>query len=224
MREPLDLLLSLVRDEDKYIVILFDGLDRLIGPDKFWAVAYQDLRLLKQLQVSVISTAPISVLYGPGRSVSEHFDKVHHLPPVFTSEPNQMLFLSSLLKRRSTKSLYGESRGSTSLLIFRWSLRDLITLARDAGEEAYLAGRDQIDMEQVLNAVDQLGTSYLRGLGPPQIKSLRLLDKLKSFNLENSQNMELLVTRRVLEYSSTEFVVHPALLRVLPEGDASPNA
>ena len=38
----------------------------------------------------------------------------------------------------------------------------------------------------------------------------------KSLDLSQASNVELLVTRRVLEYSSTDFRVHPALLSVIP--------
>ena len=96
-------------------------------------------------------------------------------------------------------------------------LRDLISLARDAAEEAYVSGHESIGSADVEKATQQLGTSYLRGLGPAAIKTLTDLDKSKSFQVNLPANVELLVTRRVLEYSSTDFRVHPALLSVMPK-------
>src|SRR5256885_8911308 len=59
----------------------------------------------------------------------------------------------------------------------------------------------------LFRSVRQLGTSYLRGLGPDAIKTLTELAKSKSFPVNLPANVELLVTRRVLEYSSTDFRV-----------------
>jgi len=42
------------------------------------------------------------------------------------------------------------------------------------------------------------------------------LQSSKSFKVDVPANVELLLTRRVLEYSSTDFRVHPALLSVIP--------
>ena len=94
-------------------------------------------------------------------------------------------------------------------------LRDLIALARDAAEEAYISGHDSIDSDDVQKVVQQLGTGYLRGLGQDAIRSLLSLEKSKSFDIGQPANVELLLTRRVLEYSSTDFRVHPALLSAI---------
>jgi hypothetical protein len=95
-------------------------------------------------------------------------------------------------------------------------LRDLISLARDAAEEAYVSDHDSITAADVEKVVHQLGTGYLRGLGPEATKTLLKLQSSKSFKVDVPANVELLLTRRVLEYSSTDFRVHPALLSVIP--------
>ena len=90
-------------------------------------------------------------------------------------------------------------------------LRDLITLARDAGEAAYIEESERILPKHAHSAIKQLGESYLRGLGPEQLNILRRLSKEHSFDVASDLNIELLVTGRVLEYSATDFRVHPAL-------------
>ena len=85
-------------------------------------------------------------------------------------------------------------------------------MARDAGEEAYIAGSDRIGTLHAEATIKQLGTSYLRGLGTDEIHALRQLHKTKSFDLSLPVNVQLLVTRRVLEDASRAFHVHPALL------------
>lgn len=195
------------------VVVFFDGLDRLVQPEKFWSVVDQDFRALRSLQVGVLSTAPISVLYGVGKQIADHFDRVHHIAPLVSSAGKDQL-RSVIVKRHGTELLTSKA---TSLLCKASGgvLRDLISMARDAGEDAYIRGSNRIEAIHAETTVQQLGTSYLRGLGPKQIDALRRLLKTKSFDLSSSLNMQLLVTRRVLEYSSTEFRVHPALLPLI---------
>jgi hypothetical protein len=216
IRSPLEAFLALAKDAQKDVVVVFDGLDRLLDPARFWSVANQDLRLLRQLKVSVVSTAPLSVLFGAavGQSVSDHFDSVHHMP-VVAVDPKRGLLQSVLEKRHGYELLRGFAPDS----ICEYSggvLRDLISLARDAAVEAYVAGHDSVTSQDIENVAQQLGTGYLRGLGPEEIKILHHLEKTKSFDVNQAANLELLVTRRVLEYSSTDFRVHPALLSVMP--------
>lgn len=214
IREPLDHLLTSARETYKDIVVIFDGLDRLLVPDKFVAVVHQDLRVLRSLKVSVLATAPISILYGVGSSVAEQFDRVQHLG-VVPADPEHGL-LQPVLERRGGYELLARKDADAICHYSGGVLRDLISLARDAAEEAYVSGHESIATVDVEKAVQQLGTSYLRGLGPAAIKTLANLDKSKSFQVSLPANVELLVTRRVLEYSSTDFRVHPALLSVMP--------
>jgi hypothetical protein len=162
----------------------------------------------------VLATAPISILYGSGQTISEQFERVHHLAPVPVAEP----MLQAVLRRRSADSGLLSDANATELCTYSGGvLRDLITLGRDAGEESYVAGAAQIRDEDVELSAQQLGTAYLRGLGPDQIKALWTLNEKRSLDLKLPSNLELLVTRRVIEYSSTDFRVHPALLHVLPK-------
>jgi len=216
IRGPLEQFLAVAKDGQKEVMVIFDGLDRLLDPTKFWSVASQDLRLFRELKVSVVSTAPLSVLFGAGvgQSVSDHFDRVHHMP-VVAVDPKRGLLQSVLEKRHGYELL----RGFTPDSVCEYSggvLRDLISLARDAAVEAYIAGHDSVTSQDIENVAQQLGTGYLRGLGPEDIKILLHLEKSKSFDVSQAANVELLVTRRVLEYSSTDFRVHPALLSVMP--------
>jgi hypothetical protein len=216
IREPLVAFLSSVKKTYSDIVVIFDGLDRLVEATKFWSVVHQDLRLLRELKVSVLATAPLSVLFGArvGQSISDHFDRVHHLS-VIASDPENASLRSVLERRRGPELLNPEEADS----ICHYSggvLRDLIALARDAGEEAYVSGRENITPSDIKKVVYQLGTGYLRGLGPEAINALLDLASSRAFKVNLPSNVELLATRRVLEYSSTDFRVHPALLSVIP--------
>jgi hypothetical protein len=219
IRQPLEQLVVAARATFKDVIVIFDGLDRLLTPEKFWTVAHQDLRVFRDLKVSVLAAAPISVLFGAGvgHSVSDQFDRVHHLSVLAADPENGSL--QSVLKKRGGYDLLNETDAE---LVCRYSggvLRDLVSLARDAAEEAYISGHDSVTSSDVEKVVQQLGTAYLRGLGPDAIKTLLNLEKSKSFQIGRPASVELLVTRRVLEYSSTDFRVHPALLSVIPRAE-----
>jgi hypothetical protein len=220
IRGSLEELLAVARDANKDVVAIFDGLDRLLDPTKFWSVASQDLRLFREFKVSVVSTAPLSVLFGAGvgQSLSGHFDSVHHMP-VIAADPEGGP-LRSVLEKRGGYDLVHPFLADSICRYSGGVLRDLISLARDAAVEAYIAGHDSITSQDIESVAQQLGTGYLRGLGPEQIKTLHHLERSKSFDVNQPGNVELLLTRRVLEYSSTDFRVHPALLPVMPAPEA----
>jgi hypothetical protein len=217
IREPLAEFLSYLRKTQREIVVIFDGLDRLLDATKFWSVVHQDLRLLRQLKVSVLATAPLSVLFGAGvgQSISDHFDRVHHLSVIASGPENTSL--QSVLEKRRASELLNLQEADSICYYSGGVLRDLISLSRDAAEEAYVSDRDSITADDVKKVVHQLGTGYLRGLGPRAIQTLLQLQNSKSFDVSLPANVELLLTRRVLECSSTDFRVHPALLSVIPQ-------
>jgi len=162
------------------------------------------------MRVGVMAAAPQSLLYGQGREVSEHFDRVHQIRAL-SPDAEAGGYLKSVLSHRGGTDLLGQDvvdlicEGSGGVL------RDLITLARDAGEAAYIEGAEQILAPHARVAIQQMGESYLRGLGPEQIGILWRLKEEHSFDVAAGPNIELLVTGRVLEYSATDFRVHPAL-------------
>jgi hypothetical protein len=208
--EPLEFFVSILKKHALDLVVIFDGLDRLITPDKFWAVVHQDLRAFKRLGVAVLAAAPLSILFGSGRPVAEHFDRVHHIPTV-PVQPGQTASLKTVLKQRGALELTTVANIEKICRLSGGVLRDLITIARDAGESAYLDGSDEVKSVHVKAAGLQLGESYLRGLSANQIKLLTRLTKDGAFDVGSGEGIELLATRRVLEYSATTFKVHPAL-------------
>ncbi|HMD99534.1 MAG TPA: hypothetical protein VKM93_19670 [Terriglobia bacterium] len=216
IRHPLEEFMTIAREFHKDIVVIFDGLDRLLGATKFWSVVFQDLRLFRELKVSILATAPLSVLFGVGigQSASDHFDRIHHLAVIAANPEDGSL--RPVLEKRGGYELLTRVEADSICHYSGGVLRDLISLARDAAEEAYVSDRDSVTAADVEKVVRQLGTGYLRGLGPEAIRTLLDLEGSGSFRIDQPANVELLVTRRVLEYSSTDFRVHPALLSVIP--------
>jgi hypothetical protein len=212
--KQLELFVSATRDRGFDLVTMFDGLDRLPSPDKFWAVVDQDFRALRVLGVGVIATAPQSLLYGEGRAIAAHFDRTHQIRTL-NPDPKSNDLKTVLVHRGGTELM---EEGTADLLCGASGgvLRDLITLARDAGEEAYMEDGARVQVPDARVAIRQMGEAYLRGLGPEQIAILRRLAESGSFDVASSSSIELLAMGRVLEYSAGEFRVHPTLLPLLP--------
>jgi hypothetical protein len=231
IQKSLEAFITAIQARSLDVVAIFDGLDRLPSPDRFWTVVDQDFRALRQMRVGVMAAAPQSVLYGQGRAVSAHFDRVHQIralrPELEIGVLAKIGFLApedshlkSVLTQRGGTELLGQDVVELICGSSGGVLRDLITLARDAGEAAYIEGAEQILVPHANAAIKQLGEAYLRGLGPEQIGILWRLKKERSFDVAASPNIELLVTGRVLEYSATDFRVHPALEPLLPEPES----
>lgn len=212
---PLGLLVEAVRGCKGQVVAVIDGLDRLLAAERFWNVAEQDLRALRRLEVSVLAAAPLSLLFGEGRQISDYFEDIYHLPPV-AADPNGSRFLMEVLHRRGGEELLQEAEAVDILCRASGGvLRDLMSLVRNAAEEAYIDGGETIERGHVDSAVRRLGQGYLLGLGAEERTALLALHRTGSFALRAPANLELLLTRRVLEYPPDRFVVHPCLLPLL---------
>jgi len=215
LADSLRRLLTALRRGDKEIVVIFDGLDRLIKPDQFWRVAEQDLRALKGQDVSVLIAGPLSVMYGPGRQVADYFDQVHYVPPAI-ADPNVSPFLLEILQKRCVEDFVQDPRQTRRLCLASGGvLRDLISVTRSAGQNAYLEDFDYVNPSHIDKAVAQLGNSYLLGLGTEQKHILDELLRGGGISPSNPESMELLITRRILERDGSIYEVHPALAEVL---------
>jgi len=211
---PLSILIAFLKDQGREPVAIFDGLDRLIKVEQFWSVAEQDLRAIRPLEISVLAAGPLSIMYGQGRQIKDYFDEVHYLPPAI-ADPKVSPFLIEILRVRGAEELMRASQMQRLCLASGGVLRDLISLGRNAGENAYLDDADNIKTAHVDRAIEHLGNSYLLGLGTRQKAVLKGMLEGRGFNPSDSESLELLITRRVLEQSESRYEVHPALAAVL---------
>ncbi|HTX33675.1 MAG TPA: hypothetical protein VME43_01590 [Bryobacteraceae bacterium] len=214
LAQPVSKLTGFLKEQKIDVVAIFDGLDRLIQMDKFWLVAEQDLRALRPLEISVLAAGPLSILYGRGREVKDYFDEVHYLPPA-VADPRVSPFLLEVLLLRGAGELMNRDQMQKLCLASGGVLRDLISLGRGAGENAYLDDLDAIEDKHVDRSIEQLASSYLLGLGTRQNAILLKLLDGGSFTPSDPENMELLITRRVLERPESRYEVHPALATLL---------
>lgn len=163
-----------------------------------------------------MAAGPLSVMYGEGRQVKDYFDEVHYLPPAI-SDPKASDFLIEVLRRRHADDLMELDEMQKICFASGGVLRDLISLGRNAAENAYLEDCDSIGPQHVDRAIEQLGNSYLLGLGTHQKTIVEDVLTGKGFSPSDTDSMELLITRRVLEQSESRYEVHPALASVVSE-------
>jgi hypothetical protein len=217
VRELLLFVASPLLAADAQITLLIDGLDRLIQPQRFREFAEQDLQALKGTKISVIIAAPLLMWYDKTRFLQDYFDVVKHIPAA-AAGPEDVAFLKSVLERRGALEIMHSGEVSSIAKYSGGVLRDLLTLARTAAENAYRDDEDCITRRHVNTAIKQLGNRYLGGLGNPQKMRLRRLSMEGIFRTDDPASQELLVNRQVVEYVKAgreHFLVHPALGKLL---------
>ncbi len=214
----LGVLRSALPRETPHIVLLLDSLDRLSDTARFRAIVEQDARALARAGIGLVLVGPSTVLYGPERAITSVFDHFYHQSSVDVA-PGQAGrdFLVRVLRKRAEEDILPTP---VCEAIAAWSggvMRDLLALARRAGEEAYLQGADAISIEHVERAADGFGRTMMLGLRDNEIAVLQHLRKTGKFVPTSDELIALLETRRVLEYTgaSARFAVHPTIAPLL---------
>lgn len=205
-----------------HVLTFVDSLERVSDLEAFAAVVEQDVRLLQQLGVGVVLTAPLRSLYGTGRvTLEQRFEHILHLPPVNGDSAGYDFLLKVLMTRDAGAGLLSEKVGAVAAMWSGGVLRDLLGLARSAAQLAYMAGIDQVSPEHVLTAVDQMGRKYLLGLTPNELHTLQRLRTHGTFIPTSDADLALLMTGRVLEYprigQPSLFSVHPTIHKLLEQ-------
>jgi hypothetical protein len=210
-----------------HMVLLFDSLDRLADPSVFARVIEEDVRAIHSTGIGLALVGPLASMYGPHRSVTDYVQ--HFYPQMAVDVRNDAegrAFLVELLRRRAALDLLPDA---SAVRLAEWSggvLRDLVSLARSAGEEAYMRGAERVEEEHVDAAADAFGRQLIFGLGPAEIDVLLRIASKGTFVQTSDQDVALLVTRRALEYrtGSPRFAVHPTLRPLLQQLEPLPAA
>ncbi len=198
-------------------IVLIDSLDRVTDTAAFEGLVRQDVSALREIGIGVVLAGPLSLLFGARRALLDGFDAVHHLPTVDVGEPGGVDFLVRLLRARADQALLPDDVCAQLARLSGGVPRDLISLARAAGEEAYVGGSDMVRPEHALKAADGLGRRLAFGLSELDRATLERINKTGRFVEASDGDVALLVTRRVLERddATDRFIVHPALAPLL---------
>lgn len=201
-------------------ILVFDSLDRLSDPARFDAIVSNELPVLRNLGIGVVLVGPPRSLYGADRSIVDRFDYFYYQPAVdIQNDATGSSFLFRVLRARADADILPDAPCRRLAEYSGGVLRDLITLAQAAGEEAYLDGADQITEEHVEIAADAFGRKHLLGLGPDELEVLQRVRTKGIFVQTSDKDLALLVTRRVLEYQNgrTRYAVHPTIRPLLEQ-------
>lgn len=204
-----------------HLVLLIDSLDRMSDPAAFAKVVEQDVRAINKAGIGLALIGPLASMYGSHRSVTDHFQ---HFYPQLSIDPQDeggLEFMMALLRKRAKDEMLTAEACRRLAELSGGVLRDLISLARAAGEDAYLRNAESVEVEHVETAADAFGRQLLFGLGSTEVASLQRLRKKKVFVQTSDEDVALLVTRRVLEYRNgrSRFAVHPTIEPLLAQLD-----
>ncbi|HET7504228.1 MAG TPA: hypothetical protein VFK02_24575 [Kofleriaceae bacterium] len=209
-----------LRARGRSFVALFDSLDRTTNRKGFMRLVEQDIAALHRCQIGVVLIGPLRSLEGFGRLEVDRFDKLHLVAPVdIERDPAGREFLFRVLRARADESILSDEAARVVVAASGGVIRDLISIAKAAGDEAYLAGADQIVPSHVAAAVDAFGRSMMVGLDPADITTLKHLAGGGGFVWTSDDDITLVATRRVLHYPGppARYHVHPAIVALLDQ-------
>jgi hypothetical protein len=206
------------RQAGHQFIVLFDSLDRTTNRSAFTQLIDQDVAALRRCNIGIVLIGPIRSLEGFGRLEVDRFDKLHLQGPVdVEQDPEGREFLFRVLRARVEDSMLPDREALALVAASGGVLRDLISLAKAAGDEAYLSGSEVIEFGHVHAAADAFGRLLMIGLHKPEIDTLKHLRSSGGFVWTTDDDLALLATRRVLEYPhrTPSFSVHPTIVPLL---------
>jgi hypothetical protein len=188
--------------------------------EAFTQVVEQDIAALKSAGIGAVLVGPPRSMAGFGRLDADRFDYLHIQAPVdVMHDTSGVQFLLNVLQRRAGPGIL-TSGAALQLVSFSGGvLRDLLSLAKAAGDEAYLQGAETIDMTHVAIAASNFGRSLMIGLKPEEIDTLKHLHTTGGFVRTSEDDLALILTRRILEYRSpmARYSVHPTIAPLLEQ-------
>ena len=200
-------------------VLLFDSLDRA-SDAAFLRVIETDVAQLRSMGVGVVLTAPVETLWFQPQVLRAQADSWDTLP---YEDPNRgeaaRDFLLEVLGRRADDEILPERSRHTLIARSGGVLRDLLELARNAVEEAYVNGHNFVTSADVEASVARFARGLTLGLDSAAISTLLAVEASERLDDLNDTAIRLLKNRQVLEhYDATYgsyFEVHPTLSAAL---------
>jgi len=201
-------------------VLLFDSLDRVRDSAEFRLVLERDAAALLDHGFGAVLTAPVATLWTHSaelRSMADSWDTLPYEDP--NKDPHAREFFLEVLERRLEPELFAYEHRLELVHASGGVLRDLIELARNAVEEAYMNGRDAVGAEDIEASIARFGRSLSLGLSAAAIETLLLTQASGQLRSFDEATLRLLENRQILEHhdpqSGPYFEAHPALGSIL---------
>ena len=200
------------------LFVAFDGLDRL-ATEAFKTMVLDDIRVLKRAGVGVLVVAPGRAAFGHERTLLDLFDRVHQRPAFDISQEGVVKFLRDVLTKRAPDHwVLADEVTSQLARLSSGFLRDLLALARDSAESAYVAGRENITLEDVTRAGTRYGESLAFGTSDAELAVMRKVIRSSRLVVRGALEAGLVDRRALVPYAgpqSERWAVHAALQDVL---------
>lgn len=221
LREFVDAALHASRERE--IVIFIDSLDRMSSEhlDGFRLLAEQDIAALTAIGIGLVLVGPLRAIYGLERVVADSFHYLYRQPAFNVSQDSrEHAFVMDIVRRRVSAEMLPDAQCDKLVTLSGGVLRDLMRLAHQAGEEAYMSGAEQIEDIHVIRAADSFGRSLMIGLSSEDIDKLQQIHQSGRFIETSERDLALLVTRRILDYqtvSGVRYAIHPTLIPLMTQ-------
>jgi hypothetical protein len=205
-----------VKKKHKYIVFLFDGLDRLDDSQSFSQMIASDMNELSTIGIASVVVGSVRIMYEEfTKSTLEQSVDYFEYKSCWDVEndPSAYAFFESILKQRATEGFI-ESDAIDAIIRYSGGiLRDLINLTQASIEEAYLIGDENLKLIHVEKAAETFGRAKLLGLTKSDISILQEFANGRLLPPSSDDEIKLLITRRIIEYMypKRRCTVHPAL-------------
>nr|WP_128797506.1 hypothetical protein [Corallococcus coralloides] len=208
-------------------VVVFDGLDRLADPDLFSSVVVEDVPAIRQAGVGVVLVGPQHVRLGNRRHIVDLFTEMHLHGASSSQSPEGLLFLEQVVRRRAGGDVFGEGVVRELAIFSAGLLRDLISIAQSAAEEAYVDGSELIERSHMAVATARFGQNLLLSATTEMV--VRLKDIVagsgarhrssRGFAVSSELDVAMLLARLVVEIPGvpTRYLPHPAVVPFVTE-------
>lgn len=207
---------SINKTASKEIIFLFDGLDRLSDSQVFINSALKDVIQIKKLGFGSALVGSLMTVYKEKETIENFAGESYYIPYLDVEEHEEArIFFSNILAKRDSDNFITEPTRSLLISNSGGVLRDLMSLAQSAIEEAYFDGSDSIESVHVEKAIWSLTRSKVAGLTKEGLKTIKQILVGKNFFPQTPEDIELLVGGYILEYRYPyrRFVVHPVIAK-----------
>jgi energy-coupling factor transporter ATP-binding protein EcfA2 len=194
----------------------FDGLDRVDEAKKFIGMTSSDLQAS---EIGFTIVGAVSLLYGSFiNSIDSIFNYIEYRSAFDVDRDEEAhTFFERVFLARSSRDFFDKDGLKYLISLSGGVLRDLINLAQESIQEAYLADAEIVDREHVGKAVRSMGRAKMLGLDREQYSTLVNFNNNILTVPTSPEEIYLLSGGRILEYRFPErrFDLHPVLKQLL---------
>jgi energy-coupling factor transporter ATP-binding protein EcfA2 len=221
LNRSVQVLASLVEDfQNKFKqtpYFLFDGLDRVDETENFTRMVSSASQQNTGIGFTIVGAA--SLIYSSFiDSIDGIFNHVEYRSAFDVEQDEEArTFFENVLIVRAGQGFSQEAEMQDLIRFSGGVLRDLVNLAQESIQEAYLADAETIEPEHVAKAVRSMGRAKMLGLDKERYRTLANLTQHQLETLTSPEEIYLLSSGRILEYRFPDrrFDIHPVLKELL---------